>query len=79
MGITPITQRGGKTMYNPIFEEEIDRKERKKELKGLKNDIKKRSGSNPFSDVIRHVYDLVRKNGIESWFEKDDALIEVTK
>ena len=66
-------------MYNPIFEEEVDRKEREKALKGLKNDIKKRSGSNLLSDAINHVYNLLKKNSISSWLKKDDELIEVVK
>ena len=65
-------------MYNPIFEEERDKKERDKEFKGLKKAIKKRSGSNILNDAINHVYNILKKNGM-SWFKKDDGLIEAVK
>ena len=66
-------------MYNPIFEEEVDKKERKKELKGLKTAIKKRSGLSPLNEAINHVYSLLKKNSITSWFKKQEKLVESLK
>ena len=66
-------------MYNPIFEEEREKKERVKELKGLKTAIKKRSGSNPLNEAINHIYSLLKKNGLSSWLNKQGKLIESLK
>ena len=66
-------------MYNPIFEEERDKKEREKEFKGLKKAIKKRSGTNILNDAINHVYNMLKKNSITLWLKKEEKLLESLK
>ena len=48
-------------VYNPIFEEEV---ERKKELKELKKEIKKRAHKENISQVINRVYNLLKSKPV---------------
>lgn len=48
-------------VYNPIFEEEV---ERKKELKQLKKEIKHRARSENIAQVINRVYNLLKSKPI---------------
>lgn len=48
-------------VYNPIFEEEV---ERKKELKQLKKEIKSRARKENIRQVIERVYHLLQKKPI---------------
>lgn len=48
-------------VYNPIFEEEV---ERKKELKELKQEIKSRARKDNIKQVIERVYHLLQRKPI---------------
>ena len=48
-------------IYNPIFEEEV---ERKVELKQLKKEIKKRARQENINDVMNRVYNLLKRKPI---------------
>lgn len=66
-------------VYNPIFEEEM---ERKVELKKLKKDIKKRARKETINHLIRRVYKLLRRKPIltiTSLFHPLTELLKTTK
>lgn len=67
-------------MYNPIFEEEEDKKVRKKELKKLKKAIRKRAYSTGIKGIIGRVYELfIKRTPISALFASEKELAKTSK
>lgn len=63
-------------IYNPIFEEEV---ERKTELKKLKRDIKRRARKMTINHMINRVYNLLKRKPIKLIASLFPSLRELTK
>ena len=63
-------------IYNPIFEEEV---ERKIELKQLKKEIKKRVRQENINEVMNRVYNLLKRKPILTLAALFHPLLEMVK
>ncbi|MBI1857676.1 MAG: hypothetical protein HYR97_00945 [Candidatus Melainabacteria bacterium] len=66
-------------IYNPIFEEETEKKSRISELKQLKKAIVKRTHKRTIKQTLDRVYNLLKKSPISNWLNSNKDLVETTK
>lgn len=66
-------------VYNPIFEEETDRKTRKTELNALKKEIKKRARKSQIKRTINRVYNLLKRTPITNLLNSGEGLVNSAK